>query len=137
MRGLRAPGVHFFSAARGAASGAYDRAVDAPEFRVDFADVHMRGDQATQDFLKCAVGSPLIEQVPHGLPGPQRFGQITPGRTGPQNPENGMHGAPRVRPRATGGGRRREHVGNQVPLIVGQSMPWHTTSSVWRLIPYR
>ncbi len=120
----------FFTAAGRATGSANSRAIDAPQFAIDLASVHALGLQTRQYLIEGAVGIPAIEPVLNGLPGAERLRQITPRGAGALDVQNAVHHQPTIRRRMPRLGRRREYVGNAVPLRIRQTMPLHRTSSV-------
>jgi len=64
VRFLRVP----FSTAGSTPSSANNGPIDTPQIVVDLADVDKRCLKALQDIVERAVGIPLIEQSPDGLP---------------------------------------------------------------------
>lgn len=125
MRGHRALADPFFSTTGGTAGGSHNRAVDTPEFSVDFTHVDMGCPQMAQDLIERPVNIPIVEQIPDGLPGRVFLGQIPPRCAGPENPENCIHDFSSVPRRPSSRSRRWENVRNTTPLIVSEFVSGH------------
>jgi len=79
MRGRQVPPGPF-STTGSTPSSANNSPIDTLQIVVDLADVDKRCLKVLQDFVERAVGIPLIEQSPDGLPWPKLFWQVTPWR---------------------------------------------------------
>ena len=121
----------FFSAAGSTARGTYGRAVDAPQFVVDFAQLHAGSAEAIEDFVQCPVGIPLVEEIPGGRPRAELLGQVAPGRTGSQNPQNGIDDRPSIARFAARFRGRWKDVANTIPLFIRQPMSYHHDHPPW------
>jgi hypothetical protein len=102
MRGHEVPSDPFFSATGRTPGGPDRRTVNAPQFFVDRAGFDSQCPKASKDFVQCAVGVPPIETTVHRFPRPIFFRQISPRRSGSQNPQDSFHHRPPVALRATG-----------------------------------
>src|SRR5690606_14894006 len=116
--GPPAPGGRFFRSACGAAGGADDRAVNAPELLVHTVRITMRSLEPIQHTGQRAVGVPAIEVVPDRGPVAQLLGQITPRSAGAQNPEDAVHHIAWIAWRTAGGGGLGKEILNAFPLII-------------------
>lgn len=107
-----------FPAAGSTAGGADGGSVDAPQLVVDFAQLQADSAQAIEDFVQGSVGVPLVEQIPGGGPRAELLGQVAPGSTGSQNPQNGIDDGPPITRIATRFRWRRKDVAYTIPLVV-------------------
>jgi len=135
MRGLQVLVAPLFSAPCGTAGGANDRSIDAPQLAVYQIRLDVRGSQPTQDFVQGAVARPFVEEIPHGRPRSKLLWQITPGRAGPQNPQDAVHDHPPIARRPARAGRRRKYVRDTFPLFVRKPMPSHCNALLGKLNP--
>ena len=128
MRGHEVPSEPFFSATGRTPGGPDRRAVNAPQFFVDFAGFDLQCPKALKDFVQRAVGVPPIETTVHRFPGTIFFRQITPRRSGSQNPKDSFHHRPPVALRASDLGWGWKNIRNQFPLIIRKSMSSHSAA---------
>src|SRR5262249_16642764 len=96
-------------------------AVDAEQLGVDepgLVELQLeRLDDAVEQAALAQRGEPVVD----GLPRPEPLGQVTPGGPGVEPPEDAVEHQPVVLPLPAGLGRtRREELGQQRPLVVGQ-----------------
>jgi hypothetical protein len=141
MRGQQVPLDRFFSTAGGTSSGSRDRAIDAPQLLVDLAGVEAHGSQTTKNFVQSAVGIPRIEQIPHRGPGLIFLGQVAPGRSGPQYPQDCIDNGASIPWRSPGPSRCWKNIRNTVPFFIRKLMsrhplpPWLETRHHFAQIP--
>src|SRR5690606_34950745 len=112
MHDRMVPANPFFSAACRAASGANHGTVHAPQLIANRTHFDLRGAHAIQCFVQRAIGVPLIEQSPDGLPLSEFLGKIPPWRTASQDPENSIENSSSINRRTTGDGTILKQVGN-------------------------
>src|SRR5262249_55404916 len=101
-------------------------AVDAEQLGVDepgLVELQLEPlDDAVEQAALAQRGEPVID----GLPRPEPLGQVTPGGPGVEPPEDAVEHQPVVLPLPAGLGRtRREELGQQRPLVVGQFVSLH------------
>ena len=125
MRGREALPDPLFSASGGTTRSADDGPIKTPQLLVDFSAVDLGGPQAVEDSVPRAIGIPFVEQMPHGRPRPEFVGQITPGRAGPENPEDAVEHLPSIAWWTSGRRRWREEAFEQFPLLVRESVTQH------------
>ena len=83
--------------------------------------------QPLDDPIQQAAVTHLVEAVIDGLPGAIAAGQVTPGSTGLQAPEDAIEDGAVVPPlAATLPGPAWEEGGEQPPLVIGKIVPLHT-----------
>lgn len=86
--------------------------------QVQFLEVGVFAEFLEDSVPNLALG-PTAEALVHAIPRPEPLRQVTPGRAGPQNPQNGFNkeavvGCPTPRVR----GFARQHLCNAQPLVV-------------------
>ena len=123
IRGLL--GIVVLAAPGGTSGGADHGAVDAPQLVVDQARVDAGGPQSGEDRVQRPVVVPGVEEVPDGGPGAEFLGQVAPGGPGPEDPEDAVEDLASISPGAAGASGRGEEVFNELPLLIGESVPQH------------
>src|SRR5579885_820085 len=119
------PAGRFFSTASGAAGGANCGPIHAPQFFADGARVEVRSAQPLECSVQRTVGVPLIEQPPGRLPLAELVGQVTPRRTGPQNPQDAVENHATIDRWTTRRCRLPKQVRNAIPLVVRKQLSSH------------
>src|SRR4051812_46929613 len=130
IRGLL--GVVAVPAPGGTTGGADHGAVDAPQLMVDQTRIDAGGPQSREDRVQSPVVAPGVEEVPDGGPRAEFLGQVAPGRARPEDPEDAVEDLAPIPPGAARASGRGEEVFNELPLLIGKSVPQHpeTASTV-------
>src|SRR5206468_9226009 len=123
VRGLL--GVVALAAPGGTSGGADHGAVDAPQLLVDQARIDAGGPQSGEDRLERPVVVPGVEEVPGGRPGAEFLREVAPGGSCAEDPEDAVEDLAAISPGAAGASGRGEEVFNELPLLIGESVPHH------------
>lgn len=125
-RDRQAPPGRFFSTASCASRSTNNSAIDTPQILFDITTIDADGSKPAEDCIQQAVAVPFVKQIPNRGPRLVLVRQISPRRTGPQCPKNGIHDFPTIPWRPTSLCRRWKKVRNTVPLLVRKLMPRHS-----------
>lgn len=109
-------------------AGADDRPVDAPKIAVNLAPFIQVVEQRCRDPDPSAVAAPAVEATENCCPRPEALGEITPGRTGVENPEDSIDDSPTVCGRTTRSFATlaaREEWGDASPLPIRKLVTAH------------
>lgn len=115
----------FFCTAARAAVGSDYGAIHTPQVLVDLSDVDLRCSQALQNPVQRAVRIPTVETTKESFPWTKFAGQVSPGRTRSQYPQDAFDDSAPVLPGTPRFRRWWKNVGNQFPLIIRKSMSQH------------
>src|SRR3569623_1420056 len=88
IRGL--PGIVALAAPAGTSGGADHGAVDAPQLAIDQARVDAGRPQSGEDRIQRPVVVPGVEEVPDGGPRSEFLGEVAPGGSRPEDPEDAV-----------------------------------------------
>src|SRR5262249_6396544 len=121
-------GRFFFRGSRRRASSADVGAVDAEQLGVDQPGRVEPQLEPLDDPVEQAAAAHLAEPVVDGLPRSEAFGQVAPGGSGVEPPEDPVEHQAVILPlSAPLAGTGREEGSHKLPLLVGKFVPLHTT----------
>src|SRR5271168_3977985 len=118
-------GIIVLATAGGTSGGVDHGAVDAPQLAIDQSHIDGGGPQPGEDRLQRPVVVPGVEEVPGGGPGAEFPGQVAPGGTGAEDPEDAVEDLASISPGAAGASGWGEEVLDELPLLIGESVPQH------------
>jgi len=87
-------------------------------------DLQLRNNGRQESLL-----APIVEMMKHRFARPEFSGEVSPGCTGSQDPQDRIEGLPKIRGRPTGASWFRKQVLNALPLLIREPMPRHDNSS--------
>jgi hypothetical protein len=92
---------------------------------IDRPHVDAGGPQAGENCVQRPVVVPGDEEVSGGGPGAEFPGQVAPGGTGAEDPEDTVEDLASISPGAACASGRGEEVFNELPSLIGESVPQH------------
>jgi hypothetical protein len=107
-----APRGPFFSTAGGTPMRTHNRAINAPELLVKQACGDILPLQSSENFTQRSVCIPLIKSPPRRFARAEFCGQVAPGRSRPQNPQDPIENRSQTARRSPGCRASLKHIAN-------------------------